>query len=232
MIRAEKRGLWAAVVRGYVRRKLASAFGGLWVRGVLPDARHGLVVYANHSSWWDGFVIHELGRAAGWDSYAVMEEENLAKYPFHTKLGAFSVRRGDARSALTTLKYARSLLSQPRGVVFIFPEGQLRPGDGPLGEFERGVEVLQRAAHVPALPVSLRYAFLGQELPEVLVDVGTPHGPDTSGRYRAEVEALLRRGREVRSTDEYRLLVPGRRGVRERWDAVRGAQRRLLKEGV
>lgn len=231
MIRADKGGLFGAAVRGYVRRKLASAFRGLWVRGALPDAKGGLVVYANHSSWWDGFVIHELGRAAGWDAYAVMEEQHLARYPFHAKLGAFSVRRGDARSALESLSYAKRLL-RGGGVVFVFPEGVLRPGDGALGPFERGLEVLQRAAGVPALPLAVRYAFLEHEAPDVLVDAGVPHGPCSVDEARAHVEALLRRGREARATTGYTLQLPGRRGVAEWWDGMRGARRAPLKEGA
>ncbi|HYO67311.1 MAG TPA: lysophospholipid acyltransferase family protein, partial [Archangium sp.] len=117
MIRAAKGGLFGKVLDGYVGWKFRSAFRGLWVRGELPAAGAPLLVYANHSNWWDGFVLHQLGKAAGWDTYCVMEERNLAKYRFLARIGAFSIRRHDAASALQTLRYTEGLLGRPGAAV-------------------------------------------------------------------------------------------------------------------
>jgi 1-acyl-sn-glycerol-3-phosphate acyltransferase len=56
-------------VDAYVRRKVRASFRGMWLRGDLPAAG-GLLVYVNHGNWWDGFVLHQLAKAAGWNGYA------------------------------------------------------------------------------------------------------------------------------------------------------------------
>jgi 1-acyl-sn-glycerol-3-phosphate acyltransferase len=198
-----------------------ASFRGLWVRGALPAAEGGLLVYLNHSSFWDGFVVHQLGQLAGWDAYAMMEEANLARYPFHARLGAFSVRRGDPRSALETLRHARAVLRRPGAAVVVFPEGELRPGQGPLLPFSRGVEVLARAAGVRCVPVAVRYVFLEHEHPDILVEVGTPHPPAELERFQAELAQVYARVLSARSLDGFSLKLRGRRSAQERWDAFR-----------
>lgn len=71
MIPARKGGPGTWLWSRYVDRKFRASFRGLWARGVLPKAEAPLLVYANHTNWWDGFVAHQLCRAAGWDVYCV-----------------------------------------------------------------------------------------------------------------------------------------------------------------
>jgi 1-acyl-sn-glycerol-3-phosphate acyltransferase len=222
MIRDAKGGLFARVIDWYIGRKVRSAFRGVWVRGELPSSKSGLIAYLNHSSFWDGFIAHQLGKAAGWDSYAVMEEQNLAKYPFHTRIGAFSIRRGDPRSAVETLKYAKTVLSRPNACVIIFPQGEIRAGQGPLGDLSRGVEVLARSSKKPAVPIAVRYAFLEHEHPDVLIEVGTPHAPGELSRYESSLGEVYERVLSARSTEGFTRVVRGRTGVQDRWDSVRG----------
>lgn len=222
MIRDAKHGLLGWLLERYVGHKVRSAFRGVWVRGELPSAERGLLCYQNHSSFWDGFLMHELGKVAGWDGYAMMEEENLARYRFHTRIGAFSVRRGDPQSALQTLRYAARLLRRrPRAALLVFPEGELRPGQGPLGPLKGGVEALARLAQVPSLPIAVRYAFLEHEHPDVLIEVGEPHEPAGLERYSSELTAVYARVCAATSTEGFRCVIAGRRSVQQRWDAVR-----------
>jgi 1-acyl-sn-glycerol-3-phosphate acyltransferase len=223
MIHGPKTGLFAAALRWYVARKLRTSFRGLWVRGQLPSSEGGLVVYPNHSSFWDGFVLHALSVHAGWDAHAVMEEENLRRYRFHTALGAFSVRRGDPVSALQTLRYARRLLQQrPRATVFVFPQGEIRPANAPLGPLERGVEVLARAAQVRCVPLAIRYTFFEHEFPDVLLEAGTPHAPLPLPELAERLSEVTARLNAATSLDGFSPILQGQAGVAARWDAVRG----------
>jgi len=231
VIHDAKGGAFGRLVEWYVGRKLRSAFRGLWVRGALPTSEGGLLVYLNHSSFWDGFVAHQLSRVAGWNAFAMMEEANLARYPFHTRLGAFSVRRGDPRSALETLRYARAVLGRPRAAVVVFPEGQLQPGQGPLLPFSRGVEVLARTAGVRSVAVAVRYAFLEHEHPDVLVEVGEPHPPAPLEHFQAELARVYGRALAATSLEGFSLAIAGRRGVQDRWDQARGVRRAPPLEG-
>ena len=222
MIRAAKGGLFGKVLDGYVGWKFRSSFRGLWVRGQLPGGEGARLVYANHYNWWDGFVLHQLGRAAGWDAYCVMEEQNLERYRFLSRLGAFSIRRGEAASSLETLRYARELLRKPRAAVCIFPEGELRPfGVLPL-QLERGVALLGRVGQVECVPLAIRYAFFEHERPDVLVEVGTAHAAGGLARFQSELEGAVRRLAEVKGLEGFSRVVSGGMGVAERWDRVRG----------
>lgn len=180
------------------------------------------MVYANHVGFWDGFMAHAISRATGWDGYCAMEEQNLARYRFLRRLGAFSVRRGDPASALETLRYARGLLRQPEAAVFLFPEGELRPAATALKPLERGVEVLARAAGAVCLPVAIRYCFLEGERPDVLLEVGAPHQPEGVQGFEERLASLVTRVNEVRGLEGFRQLVAGAAGAAERWDALRG----------
>ena len=219
MIRSDKRGLWPKVIEAYVGWQVRSAFRGVWVRGALPEGG-GLLVYANHPGFWDGFVAHQLGLAAGWDAYALMEEQNLARYRFLSRIGAFSVRAGDAASASESLRYARRLLQRPRSAVFVFPEGALHPGTQ-LGPLRRGVEVLARSCRARCVPVAIRYAVFEHQLPDVLVEVGEAHGPEPMEGFARRLGELVGRVASAASPDGFRQVVRGRRSVAERWDAFR-----------
>jgi 1-acyl-sn-glycerol-3-phosphate acyltransferase len=56
VIAARKTGLAARVVAAYVRRKVRQSFRGVWLRGALPPPALRILLYANHTSFWDGFV--------------------------------------------------------------------------------------------------------------------------------------------------------------------------------
>ncbi len=222
MIRAAKGGPLGWLLDRYVGGKFRSAFRGLWVRGELPTGEGARLVYANHSNWWDGFVLHQVARVAGWDAYCLMEEKNLARYRFLSRLGAFSIRPGEGASTLESLRYARELLSRPRAAVCLFPEGELRPFGVNPPRLRRGVELLARAGRVECVPLAFRYAFFEHERPDVLVEVGAPHGPGPLSLFQERLEAGVERVAAAKSLEGFRQLVRGGRGVAERWDGVRG----------
>ncbi len=222
MRKANKGGLATWGVEAYLRRKVRRAFRGVWLSGTLPQPPGGLLIYANHTSWWDGFVVHALGQAAGWDAYALMEEKNLERYRFLGRIGAFGVRPGEAASSLASLRYAAGLLRRPRAAVVVFPQGEIRPfGEKPL-RLSRGVAVLARMADASCCSLGIRYAFFEHEKPDVLLEVGPVHPPAPLSTFeealQARVASLARRTR----LDGLQQLVAGLPGVAERWDAVRG----------
>lgn len=222
MIRDAKGGPFTRVLEWYVARKVRAAFRGVWVRGSFPSAEGGLLAYANHSNFWDGFLIHQLAKVARWDGYAVMEEENLAKYRFHARIGAFSVNRKDPRAALPSIRYAGEVLSRKNAAVFIFPEGELVPGQGPLAPLQRGVEVIARTAKVRSVPVAIRYCFLEHEHPDVLVELGPAHAPGPLSLFEAQLNDTWARVMSARSTAGFTCVIKGRTSVQERWDGARG----------
>lgn len=221
MIRANKGGPLAWAWGRYVTSKVRGAFRGVWAQGTLPPQAGGLILYPNHVGFWDGFVLDQLARFAGWDAHCFMDEANLRRYRFLSRIGAFSVRPGDAASARESMAYARDLL-RARKTVIIFPQGELRPQATAPGPLSRGVELLARQSGARCLPLGLRYAFFEAERPDVLVHAGEPHGAAPLARFEAGLTEALRRVHEVKSLDGLTPVTRGRAGVAERWDAVRG----------
>ena len=223
MIRDAHHPVWTPLVHRYVLWKLGRAFRGLWALGTLPATDEPLLMYANHTSFWDGFVVHALTRAAGRQGYAVMEEQNLDRYRFLTRIGALSIRRGDRASALETLRHCSTVLARPRASLLLFPQGRLERACAPL-RFERGLEVLARMSKARAVPVALRYAFFEHEYPDVLVAAGEPHAPDSLAACEQRLAAQVSRLATVEAPTPHAPLLAGRRSVAERWDAARGLQ--------
>lgn len=220
MIFDARHALLTPLVHRYVRWKLSSAFRGLWSLGALPRGDEPLILYANHTSFWDGFVVHALVHAAGREGYAVMEEHNLARYRFLTRLGALSIRRGDRGSALETLRHCAKVLERPRAALLVFPQGRLERAAAPL-RFERGLAVLARLSGARAVPVALRYTFFEHEYPDVLVAAGEPHTVDAIDACERALAAQLGRLAAVEHPSHLDVLQSGRRSVAERWDAAR-----------
>jgi 1-acyl-sn-glycerol-3-phosphate acyltransferase len=221
MIRDAKGGFPTWLIDAYIERKLKGAFRGVWLRGEFPPSEGGLLVYVNHSSFWDGFLVRFLSLVAGWDGYAMMDEANLAKYRFHTRIGAFGIQKEDGKGALASIRYTREVLRRPGAAVVIFPEGEIRAGQGPIGPMERGVEVVARVAQVRSVPIAFRYAFLEHEYPDILVEIGVPHAPAPLVVFEQSLTEVYQKVMSVRSTDGFQRVLTGRSSVQERWDAVR-----------
>jgi hypothetical protein len=165
--------------------------------------------------------VHALVRHAGRQGYAVMEEQNLARYRFLTRIGALSIRRGDRGSSLETLRHCAKVLQRPRASLLLFPQGRLERATAPL-RFERGLCVLGRLSKARAVPVALRYAFFEHEYPDVLVATGEPHPVDSIASCEQRLGALVAHLATVEAPNALSTLLPGRRSVAERWDTARG----------
>lgn len=221
---------------GYLRRLFRKHFHAVWVRG--PDADTApdrpLLVYCNHSTWWDGFIALLVSREVlRRRQYVLMEERQLRRYPFFRYVGAFSVVREDPHDAARSLLYARSLLRRPGSAVWIFPQGEMHPSDHRPLRFHAGTALLAQA--VPGcrvLPAAVRCDFLGEQRPECFIALGAPGDvPDNSSREG--ITALL----EDRATalldslrgdvlggrrSEFRLLLAGAASVNTRLDRLGG----------
>lgn len=221
MIPAAKQPFFTWALDHYVHWKLRSNFRGLWCHGALPEGDEPLLMYANHTSFWDGFAAHALSRAHQRDGYALMEEHNLARYPFLRRIGAFSIRRGEARSARESLKYAAKLLARPRALVCVFPQGTLAPRATPPLQLERGVELLARMTGVRCVPVAMHFGFFEHEYPDVVLHVGAAHAPESLENMTLRLDALVLAQSKLTTCTDLTPLLNGRRSVAERWDAAR-----------
>ena len=202
-----------------------------------------VLVYGNHSSWWDAHLPMAANEER-WhrDGYVMMEDKQLSRYGFFRYCGAFGVSRSDGRSAMQSVAYAVERLTEaPNRLLLVFPQGEIRANDVRPLQFFAGVgHVVKRVAPVTPValvPFALRYEFIGEQKPEAFISVGAPAvvtGQVDAKAITAQMEAALidelDRLREhvvAYRLDGFETLVAGAWSINRIWDAVRG--RRQIK---
>lgn len=227
------------IYRLLARWSLWSFFDTVWLQshGPLPTPQQGpLILYLNHSSWWDGYlmyVIHRVVLSGKFDAHLLMEEKQLRSYRFFTWSGAFSINRRDPDDAQRAQQYAAQLLrhgQRPRAL-FIFPQGKIVPADQrPLRTYAGIARIAALADNVRLCPVALRYEFLGQQWPHAFISIGPTHTlanpeeiegnmADITTRLTALCDAL-RDDVVAQRLDRFRPLLRGRRGIDKTFDAL------------
>ncbi len=106
----------------------------------VPDGP--VLLLQNHFSWWDGywswFISEKILKRR---FHVMMLEEQLKKRMFLTRTGVFSVDK-NKKNVLPTMRYSAQLLSDPRNVVTIYPQGQINSHYIDNVIFEKGAEML------------------------------------------------------------------------------------------
>jgi len=99
-----------------------------------------LLMIANHISWWDGFWAMYLNLNLFHKTfYFMMLEEQLLKYRYFQLSGGFSIKK-KSREMIESLTYASKILEDPKNMLLIFPEGELRSLYNSSHVFEKGFE--------------------------------------------------------------------------------------------
>ena len=237
LIEADKRGWprWAvdamirSKVRGGLHRVLAQ--GSDRLRDEIDRDASGTLFLANHSCWWDLFLVHVLNETIPVDGYGMMEHFNMARFGFFRRIGAFSVDRTDPRSIRASLEYAAGLLRKPRAGVWVFPQGKIEANDARPLVFQPGIRALvRRSGRVRVVPVAFRYEFWQDERPEALVRFGEPawvDRPDLAGliptferRLTEELDAL-RADSIAQRAGKFVPMAEGKRSISERYARFR-----------
>lgn len=135
-----------------------------------------MLMCANHSSWWDGYIAALVEHHLHLDGYLMMEEAQLRRYFFFSWIGCFSVDRHNTRSALQSLQYAAGLLkARPRRMLWLFPQGEIFPNDHRPLNFYNGTTYLARmTAPVLLYPVATRIEYLAEQRPDLYISLGEP----------------------------------------------------------
>jgi len=236
LIRAHKHGWPRRAVHALILRKLRRAFFRVRVQGLdrlreaLGREPGGTIFLANHSCWWDLFLVHFLNESIPIDGYGMMERFNLVRFGFFRRIGAFSVDRTDPAAVRETIAYAAGLLRGPRAGVWIFPQGRMVGNDiRPLG-FQPGLRALiGRAGRVRVVAAAFRYEFWQDERPEAFVRFGEPSWVDRADRptllaiwerhLTAELDAL-KVDVTAQSPDRFADLLRGPGSISDRFARV------------
>jgi 1-acyl-sn-glycerol-3-phosphate acyltransferase len=211
------------VVRAYFRRHFRAVMVQHQER--LNAMEGPLIVYANHSSWWDPMVSILLAEMLlpGRKHYAPMDASALKKYPILRKLGIFPVEMSSARGAAQFLRTSKAIL-ESGGVVWITPQGRFAdPRESPLA-FKPGLGAL--AARTPGamlIPLAIEYTFWDERLPEALLGFGAPMRMEPGCSTEAATQQLeaalaavmqdLKTAAIGREANAFRVLLSGARGT-------------------
>ena len=228
----------------YNRRFLRRNFHAVRISksGLPPVTSRPLLIYLNHASWWDPLVCLFLARTLFADrtSHAPMDAEMLERYRIFKRLGFFPVRRSGAAGTRHFLRTAREILSLPRNVLWLTPQGRFADvRERPLG-LQNGIGALAaRERGVTFVPLAIEYSFWTEPRPEILLLFGEPVTPneqepgtieDLTARFE---EALEETQDELaarscrRDPREWLTLTKGAAGSGSIYDAVRWVKARL-----
>ncbi|MDQ3089380.1 MAG: lysophospholipid acyltransferase family protein [Acidobacteriota bacterium] len=191
MLEAKKSVWFEKVFAVYNRNLLKRHFHSFQVSGLDflrdNDAQIPLIVYANHSSWWDGLVAFEIFRQAKLDAFYMMEEKHLKNLFLFQKLGAFSIVRENGREAIKSINYSADLLKKNGGTLLIFPQGEILPNDARPIKFYTGLpRIIAQIGKVYAVPMAMRYEFLGEFKPQIFVKIASPELVETDSNFKAK----------------------------------------------
>ncbi len=162
-----------------VGRSLRRGLAGVWARdeGALPGG--AAVLAANHHAWWDGYLLFLLARRRRRPFTVLMNETQLARFPFFRRQGAIGAH--ELRAALRRLGAGH--------LVAVFPEAALHPA-GPPARLAPGAAYLAARSGRPLVPVAVRVAVRGQQRPEAFLRFGSALPPDHPDLERGLAEAL------------------------------------------
>lgn len=171
-------GFFRRIVRRYLRRH----FHGVRLNGasnLLPNTGP-LIIYGNHSSWWDPMVSIHLAAELmpSRRHYAPMDQQSLSRYAILRKVGIFPVERNTLRGAAQFLRTGTAILNSG-GVLWVTPQGrfvdaQVRPLEFKPGLATLAVRTSSSLGHCTVQPLAIEYPFWDERLPEVLLNFGKP----------------------------------------------------------
>ena len=180
----------------YIRFYLRRSFHAIRVsRAGRPIAapETPLVIFLNHPSWWDPLICLFLAYTLFPDRlhYGPIDAAALARYRIFARMGFFGVTPGTTRGAVTFLRVSQAILSQPKTVLWITPEGQFTDPRQRPTHIQSGISHL--AARLDCgvfLPLALEYPFWEERFPEVLARFGEGVGVEP-GRHIDDYTTLF-----------------------------------------
>jgi chlorobactene lauroyltransferase len=180
MLEPNKSKYFEKIFSVYNRNLLRRRFNSFQASGLEfllnKDINTPLIIYCNHSSWWDGLIAFQISYETGLDSFVMMEEKHLKRLFLFRRLGAFSVIREKPREALKTIDYAAKLLTEnSKRTLWIFPQGEILPNDlRPIVFYNGLTKIIEKVEKCYAASLSIRYEFLGEFKPQIFVKIEEP----------------------------------------------------------
>jgi 1-acyl-sn-glycerol-3-phosphate acyltransferase len=113
MIKADHKYWARALFNSYIKRLLKKHFNSFLLTNNLPDINnHKLIITPNHFSWWDGFFIDFVNeKLIKRKLHILMLEDQLKRYWFFRKLGAYGFNPSNPKSIIEAVNYTKDVLN-------------------------------------------------------------------------------------------------------------------------
>ena len=222
MLKAKKSYWFERVFAIYNRNLLKRRFSSLKVLNIdiLQNLKREfpLIIYANHSSWWDGLIAFQISHIAKLDSFIMMEEKQLKRFFLFRRLGAFSVVRENAREALKSIEYSADLLKEnSKRTLWIFPQGEISSNDArPLVFYNGFSRIIAKTGKCFALSLAIRYEFIDEFKPEIFVKIGKAEFVEPGENFKVKERTKYFAGNLTANLDELKSDVLNKNLVRYR----------------
>lgn len=183
MIKADHKR-WARFVFSlYITGQLKKHFAHFYILNEVPEDNPSasVILCPNHFSWWDGFLIDFICRKffPGKLFHIMMLEDQLKRYWFFQKLGAYSINPDNPRSIVSTINYTHLLTKKENSFIAIYPQGEYQPVDAAKITLREGLRKFIGTAPrgVRVIPIAFNFRHTDEKLPSVYCRFGTPLHP-------------------------------------------------------
>lgn len=248
MIKGEQSPLLETWLMRYLRWDIPRGFHNVYLTGEIgefqDDGKTPLIVCLNHSSWWDamfGLLIEE--EFFNWERYSVMEEKQLLRYRFFSKIGMIGVDRTGLKGAREFLQYVQPLLKGRRRSLWLTPQGEFGSNYQRPIKFQSGVSHIAASLdHFYFTTIAFHYEFWNERKPEAFVSFSPVELFETTSsfnrkawlhaqerRLEAQLDSLLALV-EQRDPTLFKVFLSGKTGTNAIYDAVRALSARIRGE--
>ena len=178
MIKAEHKKWAELIFNPYISHLLHKDFNGLYVTGPLPDLEKypGLIITPNHFSWWDGFITYYLIKKISRRRkiYTMMLEDQLKRYWFFKKVGAYSINQSNSVSIARTLNYTGDVLNDDKNIVVLYPQGEIQPLNSEDVIIKPGLKLIlgKNSGGRYVLPLALKIEYGNNRKPDIAAGFG------------------------------------------------------------
>ena len=153
------------------------------------------IAFAPHTNWWDGIVGYNITTRIFGKQIRLMVEE-LNRFPLLRRAGAFPVNKKSAQASMMALGYSVDVIEDLGNVLYLFPQGIIKPPNFRPIEFQTGLAYIAQKAvkkygKVNLVPICVNYFFLRADKPEVLVEIGEIITLDDANVSRKDYSDLL-----------------------------------------
>ncbi len=181
---------WArSLFNPYIKRLLRKNFSHFYLvnEPVIEDGK-GLMVTPNHFSWWDGFFIEfAIRQFTNRLLHIMMLEEQLNRFWFFRKLGAYSINLNNSKSIAESLRYTQEILKNHSNYVVYYPQGAIQPYDLKPVNIKPGLQKIFQDVDINAnvIPAAFKIQYGEEPLPDIYARFAKPlegsavgHTPD------------------------------------------------------